>query len=118
MIAFVLLRSAGHLFISLRRFVFRVGPEVDPRRTVIAGAHAVAPVVLIGKATTGITNDARLELLQIIDQRLAKTVIVWNLRFFAHPDPVVNHAAEMFDKVTIDVRGNRADGFVDEDFDS
>src|SRR4051812_11823040 len=49
-IALVLLRAAFHLLVSLRGFVFRVGPEVDAGGPLVARSHTIAPIVLVGKA--------------------------------------------------------------------
>src|SRR6185503_1113068 len=118
MIVLVLLRPALQVLISLGRFVFGIGPEVDPRGSFVSGADAVAPIVLVGKAAAGITNHTRLKLLQIIDQRFANAVVIRNLRLLAHPDAIVDHGAEVLDKVTVDVWRDRADRLVDENLDA
>src|SRR5581483_9675912 len=111
LIAFVLLRPTFEIFVGLRRFVMRVGPEVHSRRTLVACAAAVAPVVLIGKAATRITHHARLQLLQIIDQRFTNAVVVRDLRLHANPNSVIDDTTEMFDEVTVSFRRDCADGF-------
>src|SRR5581483_2051964 len=84
LIAFVLLRPTFEIFVGLRRFVMRVGPEVYSRRTLVACADAVAPVVFICTASTTITNHSRRQLLQIIDQRFTNSVVVTDLPLHAN----------------------------------
>src|SRR6185503_7179461 len=80
--------------------------------------NAIAPVVLIGEATAGIANHARLELLQAVHQLFAQTGVIRHTRILADPDAVVYDAAQMLDEVTIDISIHCSDRLIEQDFDA
>src|SRR4030095_6308907 len=79
----------------------RVYPEVRTARAVLARPDAVAPVVAVGETAARPTDDARLDSPHRIDNRLPDAADVGNLRVFAHPDAVIDHAAQMLDKMSV-----------------
>src|SRR5215813_6479380 len=58
-ITLVLLRTILQILISFGCFVSCVCPEVHARRAFVAWSNAVAPVVLIGETSAGVTYHAR-----------------------------------------------------------
>src|ERR1019366_5960452 len=93
-------------------------PEVGTLGAFVARTGAVAPIVLVGKAAAGPANHARLDAPKGIHQLFAKPANVGDARVFAHPDAVVHHAAQIFDEVPIDLRRDRADGFIEQNVDA
>ena len=87
-------------------FVLR--PEVGAPRTLVGRPDAVAPVIAVGKASAGKANDRRLDLPHLVDQLFADAIHVWDFRLLAHPDAVVDHAAEIFGEVPVDVGRDRS----------
>ena len=96
----------------------RVGPEIGAARTVVGRADAVAPVVAVGEAAAGPADDRRLDLLHLVDERLADAVDVGNLRVFADPDAVVHDAAEMLDEMAVQLGRDRADRLADQNLEA
>src|SRR5262249_35713553 len=90
----------------------RVYPEVRATRAIFAGPDAVAPIVAVGEASTGPTDDARLDPLHRFDQRLSDAADVRDLRVFADPDAVVDHAAQVFGEMAVDFRSDSADRLI------
>jgi hypothetical protein len=93
----------------------RIDPEIGAPRTRSRRADAVAPVVAVGKAAARPADDAGLQRLEFVEQRLANAADVGNLRVLADPDAVVDDAAEVFDEVTAEVGCDAADRFVEKD---
>ena len=44
----------------------------------------------------------RFDLPHLLDQFFANAIQVWNFRLLAHPDAVVDHAAQIFGEVSVD----------------
>ena len=76
---------------------------------------AVAPVVAVGEAAAGPANHAGLQRLELVHQRFADAADVGDLRLLADPDAVVDDAAEVFDEVAVEVGGDAADRFIEQD---
>src|SRR6185295_6778909 len=104
------------ILIGFGGLVARVGPEVDARRTFVAWSNTVAPVVLIGKTATGIANHTWFKFFQVVDEGFANAVVIRNFRLLAHPDAVVDHAAQMLNEVAVDIRGNGSNRLVEKYF--
>jgi len=75
-----------------------------------------SPVVAVSETAAGIANDGRFDSLQRIDNSGANPTGVWHARCFANPDSVIDHGAEVFDEVTVDVRVNGTDPLIEENF--
>jgi hypothetical protein len=86
-------------------------PEAGAGRSFGRGPNAIAPVVAVGKATARPAEDRRLDRAHRIDKGLANATFVGNLGAFANPDAVVDHAAELLDKVAVDFRRDGANWF-------
>jgi hypothetical protein len=56
------------------------------------------------------------DLLHPVDDLLADSVNIGNVRSFAYPDAVVDHTAEMFCELSINLRRDRSDALVEQDF--
>ena len=87
LVCFIFLRSAFEIFVGFGCLVVCVGPEVHTGRPLLTRPDAVSPIVLISKATAGITNHARLKLLQIINQRFANAVVSGGQQYEDHFNP-------------------------------
>src|SRR5206468_3852286 len=70
-----------------------------PRRP----ANAGAPVVRVRKTATRPTQVRRADSPHIVDKLRADSVRVRDLRTAAHPNAVINHAAQVFDKVAVEM---------------
>ena len=82
-----------------------------------AAADAVAPVVPVGEAAAGPAIVRRADALHIFDEPAAYAVEVGDFRIPPHPDAVVDHGAEVFDEVSVDVRADLRSGGLRGDFD-
>jgi hypothetical protein len=80
-----------------------IGPHVD-------GAETVMPVVGVGETAAGPAQDGRLHGTHHVDERSTDTALVGDLRLLADPYAVVDHPAQLFDEVGVDLRGDSADG--------
>ena len=92
-------------------------PEARARRAIGRRAQAVAPVVGVRKAAAGPAQHRRLHRLHGVDKGLANAARVGDLRIRAHPHAVVDHAAEVLDKVRVDLRRDGGDGLRGNDVD-
>src|SRR5262249_54208906 len=79
----------------------RVYPEVRAARAILARPDAVAPVVAVGETPARPPDDARLDSLHRFDDRLPDAADVGDLRVLAHPDAVIDHAAQMLDEMSV-----------------
>ena len=95
-----------------------IDPEVRPGGTLRVGPGAVAPVILIRETAAGPADDRRFDGAESVEQCLANAAHVGNFRRFAHPDAVIDHRAEMFDEMAIDLGRNGGNGLVDHHVDS
>ena len=96
----------------------RRAPKVGAARAFGHRPDAVFPVVAVGKAAAGPADHGRLDLLQRVGQSFADTVGIGDLGIGADPDAVVDHPAEVFGEVAVDLRRDGAEGFVEHDVDS
>ena len=92
-------------------------PEVGSPRTLVGRADAITPVIAVGKASAGIADHRRFDLPHLLDQLFADAIQVWNFRLLAHPDAVVDHAAQIFGEVSVDVGRDRSQRFAQENLD-
>src|SRR5262249_61743661 len=76
------------------------------------------PFVAVAKTSPGPPFDAPLNPFHRFDKRLADPADVGNLRVFAYPDAVVDHAAQMFGEVAVYLRRDCADRLVQKKLDS
>src|SRR5271163_1288074 len=93
-------------------------PEICTARALRGGAYSILPVVAVGEASAGPANHRRFDFSQRVHQILADALDVGDLRTFADPYTVVNHAAEIFGKMAVDIWRDGAEGFVEQDFDA
>src|SRR5271168_1126394 len=111
-------------FEELRPFVVqpdRIGinlPEVGAARPLRSFTNPIFPVVAIREAASWQTNDRNMNLLHNVYQLRTYAVLVCDFRFLSNPHAVVNHAANMFCKLAIDVRRNLPQRFVQKDLDA
>ena len=107
----------GIVFV-VRRRIRRLDalPKVCAARTLVGRADAIAPIVTIRKAAPGKADDRGIDLAHLFDQFLADAVHVGNAGVLAHPDAVINDSSQILGKVPIDVRGDRSQRFVQQDF--
>ena len=97
----------------------RVDPEVGAAGPLVAGADAIAPVILIGKATAGPTDHTGLHLAQGFDHFFAKAMDVWNRGLLiTDPDTVINIAADMLDEMAVNFGGDDGSLFIEKNLDS
>ena len=89
-------------------------PEVVCRGRGIA--DAVAPVIAIGEAASGPPEIGSAETLHVVDESSADSLDIRDLRIPPHPDAVIDHAAEMFNKVPVDMRTDCGSGFAERKF--
>src|SRR5262249_44264706 len=101
LIRLIFLRPAGYRAVTVSRAI--IGPEVGVHRTLRTLADAVAPVVAVGEAAARPAHDRRLDPAHVLDQRRAESADVRYLRVFTYPDAVVNHAAQMFGEVPVQI---------------
>src|SRR5262249_21605818 len=90
----------------------RVYPEVRAARAILARPDAVAPVVAVGETPARPPDDARLDSLHRFDDRLPDAADVGDLRVLAHPDAVIDHAAQMLDEMSVYFRRDFTDQLV------
>jgi len=74
----------------------------------VGGTNAIAPIITVGKTTAGKPDDRRLDQPHLLDQVLADSIDMGNRRVFPNPDAVINHAAEIFDEMAVDIRRDHA----------
>ena len=73
-----------------------------------AGADAVAPVVVVGKAAAGPAEVRNVDRLEGVDDVGPHAAGVGDLRFFADPDAVVDAAAEVLGELAVEMAADRA----------
>src|SRR5258707_1029745 len=91
-------------------------PKISAPRAFVAGTDAVAPIVTVGEAAAGEANDGRIDGAHVLDQLFADAIDVGDFGAFADPDAIVDYAAEVFGEVAVNVGGNGADRFVEDNF--
>src|SRR5689334_18170439 len=96
---------------ALPRFT-RVGPEVRPARTLVARTRAISPVITVGKTAARPPDYRRVNAAHGVYESSPDPVRIRNARSLTYPDAVIDDAAEVFGKVSIDVGGNRSDWLV------
>lgn len=75
-------------------------PEVVGSRSFFRDTNAIAPVIPIGKTATGSTDIRNTYTIHIVYEVFADLPNIFNFRVTSHPDAVVNHPTEGFDKMT------------------
>ena len=90
-------------------------PEVVRTRTRFA--DAVAPVVSVGEAASGPAKVGCADALHVVDELFPDAIDVWDFGVAYDPHTVVDHAAEVFDEVSVDVRADDCAGFAESEFD-
>src|SRR5439155_1712279 len=93
-------------------------PKVGPTRTLLARAVAVPPVITVRKAAARPPHNRRLQALHVVHQCGSDTAVVPHFGLLAHPNAIVNHAADVLGEMAVKVRRNYADGFFEQDFDA
>src|SRR5207249_1865684 len=96
----------------------RVGPEAGAARAVAGRADAVTPIVAVGEAAARPADHRRLDLPQVVDQRLPDATDVGDLRVLADPNAVVDDAPEVLDEVTVDFGRDGRDRLVHENLET
>src|SRR5580698_1055112 len=100
--------------------VFRLDafPEVRAPGTFLGRANSVAPIITVGEASAGKPDHRCLDPAHLIDQVFANSIDIGNGRVLSYPNAVVNHPAQIFGEMPIDIGRDHSQGFVEEDFDS
>ena len=108
-------------FEELRPFVVKADrivinfPKIGTARPPGRFADPIFPVVAIRKAASWPANDRNMNLLHHVHQLRTDAVLVGDFRFLSNPHAVVNHAADMFCELTIDIGRNLPQRFVQKD---
>ncbi len=79
---------------------------VDHAGALLAGANAVGPMILIGKAASGPAQYRHLELAQSLKHVVAVAFGVWYGRILANPQASVDTCAEVLGKLAVDLGGD------------
>ena len=96
--------AAGvHKLVQAEAVGVLLAPEGGAGGTLVGGAETVTPVVGIRKAAARPAQERSLNCLHSVDEGLADAVGVRDFRVGANPDAVVNHAAQMLNKVAVDL---------------
>ena len=90
-------------------------PEIGTARPLRSFTNPIFPVVAIREAASWPTNDRNMNLLHHVHQLRTDAVLVGDFRFLSNPHAVVNHAADMFCELAIDIRRNLPQRFVQKD---
>src|SRR5216117_2922079 len=88
-------------------------PKVRAARAFTSRADAIVPVVAVGKTSAGPTHHTGFDLPHVFDERASDAADVGYLRFLADPNAVVDHSAEVLDKMAINLRSDSSNRFVD-----
>jgi len=78
-------------------------PKVSAPRPLRGLTDTIFPVIAVGEATPGPTNDRNMDLLHHGHQLRTNAVVVGNLRSLSNPNAVVNHSPDVFRKLAVDV---------------
>ena len=79
---------------------------IDHLFTGVLGSDAVLPVILISKTSTGPAQKRHLQRLQRRDHIGAHTVFIGNRGILAYKNTLIDAAAKMLGKMTVDLRGD------------
>ncbi len=91
-----------------------LAPPPEPPRTSPHRSNPVTPVVAVREAPARPSHDHSPQPLDVLDQRPAQPADVGYLRIWTHPDPIVDHAADMLGELTVDRRPDGADRLVEQ----
>src|SRR5690606_11399957 len=80
--------------------------RVDAHRALVARTNAVAPVVFVGEAAAGPTDDRDLELLERLEHVGTEAACIGNGGILAYPDAAVNAATEVLRELAVQVTAN------------
>src|ERR1700722_9869454 len=97
---------------------FSVGPKVGSARPFVRRTEAVAPIVAVRKTTARVTDNRSFYFAHFFDEFFANAVDIWHLRIRANPDSVVEHAAQVFGEVSVQIGRNDSQVLVRENFDA
>src|SRR2546425_12478620 len=91
--------------------VFRVIAPVDVDRfwPLRLWTNSVAPVIIIGKTSSGPAQDGDAQRAQIFDCLLAITIDVWNWGIWPDPKAAVDTGSEVLGKMSVQLGANGAD---------
>ena len=107
----------GVVAVARWRFLgFAHGPEVCAPGPFFSRTNSVAPVVAIRKTAARKANYCGFDLAHVFDQAFAKAIDIRYRTFFADPNAVVQHAAEIFHKMTINVGRNGSQRLIEKHF--
>src|SRR5271156_3584023 len=110
---FVAFKELRTFIVQPERIVIDL-PEIGAARPL--RTNTIFPVVTVCEAASRPANHRDMNLLHHVHQLRTDAVLVGDLRFLSHPHAVVNHTSDMFGDLAIDVRGNLAQWFLHEDF--
>ena len=109
--------SLGPAAIRVGRPLLRVDPEVRTTGSFVARTDAIAPIVLIGKTTARPANHAGFDFTKGLNEFFAEAVDVGDGGLLvAHPDAIVDNAADVFNEVAVNFRRDEGGRFVREGF--
>ena len=91
-------------------FGFAHGPEVRATGPLLRRTNSVAPVVAVRKTAAWKANHCGLDLAHVFDETFSKAIDICYRGFLADPNTVVQHAAEIFDKVAVNIGRNGSRG--------
>src|SRR5262245_30893544 len=78
-------------------------PEVVGTGSLGRRPYSVAPMVTVSETSTRPAQIGRPKALHVIHKLLANSIDVRDFRFAPYPDSVIDHSAQMFDEVAVDM---------------
>src|SRR5262245_17290569 len=99
----------------MRTEVVRLGfvaPSSVSARTCIDRTNTVTPMVLVCKAAARPANHDMSDLLDVLHELGANSPKIGDLGILADPDAVVDHAPDVFGKLAVNRRLDRADWLI------
>src|SRR5690349_8242625 len=87
-------------------------PKVRAAGAFFRRTDSVTPVIAVGEAAAGKSHDRWFDLAHFINEVLPDAMDIRYLRFFAHPNSVVNDSTQILDKVAIGIRRNFPQSFL------
>src|SRR5437660_448580 len=94
-----------HEFVRAKRIGFddAAPAGIDGVRSLVARADAVSPVIFVCVTTTRPAENWQAHVFQRRNNIIANTASIGDRRIFADPYPVINAAAQMFSKISVDI---------------
>jgi len=66
-----------------------LNPKIGSSRTFLGWTNSVAPVITVREATAGIADHRSFDLAHFVDEILANTADILDLRILPNPNPVI-----------------------------